>query len=323
MRNTKDLLFVEIYKKILESNNVLILTHVNPDGDCLGASKALSDFILSINKKCSILVSPEIPKIFTFLNINNSINILTNSVITNNFLSNKYDLYIMLDAQGLNRCNFFEDIDYRKLIIFDHHIKTDNLHNDNGEALIFIDEKASSTCEIIFEFFYALSIKINKQIANSLLTGILTDTNSFINQATNTKSIKIAEKLINSGADTSLINKNINKNLEIKTLKFLELVLDRVIVNKKLNIVCTYFTIEDLNKYNLLEDNIPSISGLLNCLYNYSFVMVIKEIKSGVLEFSLRTNKEVDLSKISSFFGGGGHKKAAGFKILGNINEIL
>lgn len=317
MRNIKDLLFVEVYKKILESNNILILTHINPDGDCLGASNALSYFLLSINKKCNILINPNIPKSFDFLGINNSINSIISMSST---LGNKYDLYIIIDANDLNRCSFFEEINNKKLVIFDHHIENKKVSDG---ALKIINEKASSTCEIIFDFFNSLSIEINKKMATSLLTGIITDTSNFINQATNTNSIKISEKLINLGADTYLIDQNINKNLNIKKLKFLELILKRIIVNKRLNIVSTYFTLKDLNNYGLEEDDVSGVSGLLNCLYNYNFVMVIKEIKPGILEFSLRTNKDVDLSKICSFFGGGGHKKAAGFRIPGKIEEIM
>jgi len=306
----RDLLYIEIYNKIQKASNILILTHINPDGDCLGASNALSIFINSINKKNSILVNIIIPENLKFLDINNAVY----------DYNDNYDLFIMLDANNIKRCGYNGTINDFDLIIFDHHKDLEGCYE---KALKIIDESSSSTCEIIFNFLTSLSIKIDKNMANSIMTGILTDTNNFINQATNKNAIKIAEKLIKFGANTSLINKNINKNNNINIIRFLEIVLERIKINKKLNIVSTYFTIDDLNKFNLNSNNIPSVVGLLNNLYNYNFVMVIKDMGKNELEFSLRTNTDIDLSKISSLFGGGGHKKAAGFKIKGNIKDLI
>lgn len=306
-----DVLYIEIYKKILESNNVLILTHTKPDGDCLGASRALSLFIDSIGKKNNILVTPKIPSNFSFLGIKNAIN---------NYNYKDYDLFIILDANTLDRCNFVEKIDKNRLIIIDHHAKNDLFDNS---VLNIIDDESSSTCEIIFNFLNALSIKINREIASSLLTGVLTDTNNFINQATNLNSIKISEKLISYGADTYLINKNINQNSNINIIKFLKIIISRIKVNRELNIASTYFSKDDLNDCNLIEDDIPDIANLLNNLYEYNFIMIIKQTKDNEMGFSLRTNKNIDLSKIAFLFNGGGHKKASGFKIKGNIKDLI
>lgn len=307
---TSELDYIKIYKRILEAKKILIFIHKNPDGDCIGAAAALSSFISGLNKTVNIFIKQGVPDNLKYLNINN---------VVNNFDEKEYNLFIMADVYLLSKCDVFKEVNYENIIIFDHH---NTCKSDMG-SIVVSDSKASSTCEIIYYFLSSIGHKITKDISISLLTGILTDTDSFNNQATNKNSINITKELLKLNADTDLIYKNLYKNQKIDSLKLFSLILSRIRKNDKLGIVWTYFTKDDLKIYELEEDDIFQISALLNEVYDCNFIMVIKQIEDNILRFSLRTNKEIDLSKICEYFGGGGHKKAAGFTINGKIEDII
>ena len=203
-------------------------------------------------------------------------------------------------------------------INIDHHVTNGN----HGEHNLVIDD-ASSTCEVLHHF---LDYKkaINKNIAACLLTGIITDTGGFQNMATTPLAVSIASRLMKKGVNINQITKFTLQQKPVNTLKLWGRALSRLKINKKDNVISTIITKKDLDDCNANEEALEGISNFLNEMdeAQNGVVMVLSERELGIIKGSLRTTNElIDVSKLAIILGGGGHKKAAGFSIDGNLKE--
>ena len=302
----------EILNLINTSSSILIITHVNPDGDTLGCASALKSFI---GNKADILVQIKdnfsFPNIYSFLpHLNNSLNFST--------LNKKYDLVIALDIASIDRIidsarKIFDEA--QNTIVIDHH-KT-----NNGFAKInYIRGGISSTGEVLYDLFDKLNIDITPEMAIGLYSAILTDTGCFKYESTTSHTFEIASKiskLVNTAeiADLCYTNKPKNlilfQNYLISNAKFC--------INDK--IAYTLITTDIIEKFSAKDEYTEGICETLRSISGVEIAFVLKETSSGV-KISIRT-KEIDATKITEKFKGGGHKRAAGCTIKEKINTAL
>ena len=158
-------------------------------------------------------------------------------------------------------------------------------------------------------------------MATALLTGIVTDTGNFAYQSTTKQSIETASRLLSIGADFEGISKANIYNKTINILKLWGIVMRRIVFNKDLKMVTTALFKKDLDDLNLNEEAGEGISNYLNNLSKKNrFSLLLKEYEIGKVKGSLRTTRDdIDVSTIAQKFGGGGHKKAAGFEVEGKL----
>jgi len=305
----------KILNKIKTSNKILLVTHENPDGDALASICLMIELLESLKKKYLAYCYDAPPFQFNFLpNIEK---------ITNNKIKiSDFNLIITLDCGSLSRTKLADEINNRSkdqfIIEFDHHIKT-----ENGSDLELRDSNASSTTEVIYDFLKINKIKINKNIANCILTGILTDTANFLYPSTSTKTVKIASEMLALGANLSQITENTLRNQSIESMKIWGKVMSRLKINKKYNFAFSVLTLSDIENSNVSEEELEGIAGFISNLHNVNGIMLLKEQKEGIIKGSLRTsNHNIDVSKLAQTLGGGGHAKASGFKIKGELREV-
>ena len=163
-----------------------------------------------------------------------------------------------------------------------------------------------------------------KNIADCILTGILTDTGNFLYSATSQKSINIASEMLLYGARFPRIVKNTLYNKSLPAMKVWGLALNNLKINKKYNFAFSVLTLAEIEKFSSdeSEDVFDSISGFLSNLYGVKGVLFLREEKGGKLKGSLRSaHPKVDVSKLASRLGGGGHAKASGFVLKGKIEK--
>jgi len=183
-------------------------------------------------------------------------------------------------------------------------------------------KEASSTSEIVYKFLNHFNFEINKNIATCLLTGILTDTGNFTNGATTVSALKIASDLLIRGARFNQITFSTSKNKSLAILKLWGRILSRLEEND-LGVVFTVITLKDLEESELDREALEGVANFLNNLAGLRIILVLKEEENGFIKGSLRSNDDVlDVSEIAKFLGGGGHKKAAGFTIKGQLVEV-
>lgn len=301
---------------INESSNILLVIHRHPDGDAIGSILSMTNYLLELNKQvvCFCIDAPS--ENFYYLenikDIKNNIEIIE---------KNNFDLCITLDCADMSMTKISEILKNKNfkfgLVNIDHHVTNNKFGNIN----IVID-KASSTSEVIYIIFKTLNIKINLSVATCLLTGILTDTNNFTNGGTTIKSIESASELLKIGANIKdIINANFF-NKSVKTLNLWGEALKRITYDEKLQIVVTAIFDDDIKNFNLTD--VDATEGISNYLNNLSkeikCSLVLKDNGNGKIRGSLRTTRDdIDVSNIALAFGGGGHKKAAGFEVDGKL----
>ena len=300
----------EILNLIKNSKNILIITHINPDGDTLGCASALKSYI---GKKADILIQIEdnfnFPSTYTFLPY-------LNSALTFSNLKDDYDLVIALDCASIDRIimparKIFDSCP--KTIVIDHH-KT----NKGYGKINYIKGGISSTAEVLYDFFEALNIDVTIEMAIGLYAGILTDTGCFKYESTTPHTFDIARKLALLSIDTSEIADLCYTNKP----KNMVLFQNHLIANAKfcLNDKIAYTLIpEDIQKkFNAKDEYTEGIAETLRSIANVEVAFVLKETNVGS-KASIRT-KEVDATAIVKKFNGGGHKRASGCTIKENIN---
>lgn len=307
----------QINEKLKNAKRVLIVIHKNPDGDTLGSGTAIFNYLNSLNIETKIFCSTTIGESVKFIPG------WENAKNNNELLNETYDTVVCVDSSDPNYAGVQEFIERIKNKIFiiniDHH-QTNKLYGD----LNMVDPKAPSTTEVIYWFFKWNGIKIYPDTATSLLAGLVTDTDNFTNSATTTTALMIAGELVRMGANLNRINNKVVKNKTVDSLKLWGTALARLEKHSEIDLAHTYLTQKDFIEYGVDEEVSEGISNFLNNLSEAKIALVLKETKDGKIKGSLRTTHDnVDVSKIAMAFGGGGHKKAAGFTIDGNVPEIL
>lgn len=299
----------EILNLIEDSSRVLIITHINPDGDTLGCASALKSFI---GQKADILIQIKdnfnFPNTYSFLPHINSAKNLSN-------LKDEYDLVVALDVASVDRiienarCIFNNA---KNTIVIDHH-KT----NSGFGKINYIKGGISSTGEVLFDLFEKLNIEVTPQMAIGLYSAILTDTGCFKYESTTQHTFLIASKLsklINTSEIADLCYTNKPKNL----ILFQNYLVSNAVFCLNDKIAYTLITKEIFEKFSAKDEYTEGICETLRSIAGVEIAFVLKESSSGI-KVSIRT-KEVDATLIAGKFNGGGHKRAAGCTIKEKIN---
>lgn len=309
------------YNKIKSAENILILTHLRPDGDALSSLGAMADLMEQLGKKHTCFCADKPEATFSFLP--HFEKIISGQ---DNLNFKEFDLIIVLDCGSLSRTGLEEEIRNKAagqfIIEFDHHPKVD----DYAQIEIKLPA-ATSTAEIIYRFLKANRIKIVKNMANCILTGILTDTSNFLHQSTSEEAITIASEMLVYGARFPTIMRHTWQNKSLSAMKLWGLALSGLVINEKYNLAFAVLPLTETDRFKNEEDVFDGISTFLGNLYGVKAVMLLRaEINPGgkkQIKGSLRSSHpEVDVSRLATLLGGGGHAKASGFIIEGELEKI-
>lgn len=304
------------YKLIREAENILLVTHYKPDGDALSSICAMIELMKSMEKKFFAYCYDNPPSQFDFLP---SIEDISSSREALNFKDR--DLIIILDCGEMSRTQLSSDLKNRnksqKVIEFDHHPKVEDFSDVELRY-----PKLSSTAEVIYNFFRSNHIKIKKNVANCILTGILTDTGNLLHDITTDKTIKIASKMLTYGARFPLILEGTWRNKSLEGMKVWGIAMSNLVINKKYNFAYTILTYKDIQECGATDEELEGISGFLSNLHGAKGLLFLREDTKGVIKGSLRgMHPDLNVSRLARVLGGGGHPKASGFRVDGNINE--
>lgn len=300
--------------KIKESKNILIISHIGPDGDTLGSMLALKQIILknASDKNIETLVIGKVPDIYSFLP-----GIKDCKTPRSIYLLKSYDVAITVDCASIDRLgDAFEHYKKAKCRInIDHHITNDNFADIN-----IILPHSSSTGEIIYEIADYFDVKIDFDMATNLYTAILTDTGGFRFENTGPKTFEIAAKLLKEGIKPDEIFKKCFESKPIQMVKLAAHAIDNAVFCENNKIAYTLISREMMKNFDATDDHLDGISEAMRQIDSVEVAMIFKETLKGTTKVSFRSNG-VDVCKIAEFFGGGGHKLAAGCTIEKNLND--
>lgn len=298
---------------IKSSKNILIISHINPDGDTLGSMCGLySEILDNYKKKCDMMSISKIPDVYSFLPHLNEV-----KNIEDYDKSREYDLVINVDVASLDRiCDAKTLFDKAKFRVnIDHH-KTNNAYGD----LNFINPDASSTGEVLFNCFSEMGWRVNLDAAICLYTAILTDTGSFRFDNTRPLTFDTAGKLVEIGVQPSDIYKKVYES-DSKTLVMFQahcISKAKFLDNDKIAYTIVYK--KDMEKFSAGDDCMEGLTEKLRAIVTTRIAFVAKEMKNGGTKVSMRS-KFADVAEICEVFGGGGHKFAAGCTIKAPVEE--
>ncbi|NLX61752.1 MAG: bifunctional oligoribonuclease/PAP phosphatase NrnA [Tissierellia bacterium] len=289
-------------------NNIYICSHIQPDGDSLGSIMALAMAIKKLKNKANINVIKvdDIPSVFDFLpNID---------IIKEQDLSQEVELFIALDSSDKERLGIGAEFlcKAKAVINIDHHITNENF----GDVNIVLPS-SGSTCEIVYKLIKYMGIEMDKDIATCLYTGINTDTGRFMYSNTTYETHIIAAELIKTGIDTSDINISIYQNRTIERTRLLLESLNQLELYEDGKIGLVVVTQDMLEKTGAGMEDTEGIISFVMDINTIEAACLLKEVSNKEIKVSLRSKKYVNVSKIATKFGGGGHVRAAGFTIIG------
>jgi bifunctional oligoribonuclease and PAP phosphatase NrnA len=304
---------------IKSSDNILILTHKNPDGDAVGSVLGLAQALESIEKKVVCFSKDIVPKVFEFLP--------EFSMIKNEITPAHYDLIILLDCAFFSRSGL-DDISevvsfYNNILIIDHHPQKEIECDERENCVSIIDSKASSTAVLVYNLLKILNINITKDIANCLLTGIFTDTGGFQHSNTDSQSLVAAGELMKKGSRVNKIAKNIFNSKNVSAIKLWGIALNRVKTNPQTNMAVSYVSKKDMADLGAKEEDLAGLINVINTVSDAKFSLLLTERENNKIRGSLRSEeyKGIDVSKIARSLGGGGHKLASGFELEGDLKN--
>lgn len=301
----------QIHQLLLSSQRILLIGHQRPDEDALGAILSFSLYLKSFGKEVKMYTADPAPLYLFFMP---GIDLVSHD---SNVFSDAWDVYVFLDCGSIGNTRVDEKWLVGKTIVnIDHHIS-----NIKYGQLNLINTTASSTCEIVYEYFKLIGIPVDRRIATCLLSGILGDTSGFIHSTTGTKTVMIASELIKTGVKIHQIFNFVVRNKTVGGLKLWGEVLSRLKVNDELGIAYTWIKDDDFRKFGAQADELDGLANFLNAIVDVGATAVFK-ISTNRIKASWRTKREdIDLSAFCANFGGGGHRKASGFSLPISVVE--
>lgn len=309
--------FNELYllakEKIINADNIAIITHINPDGDCIGSAAALRELILSFGKDASIYNENGCPASLGFIED-------CKSVCTCSAPDTKYDLVIWVDCGSLDRAGkvawVFNSCKY--MINIDHH-STNTMFAD----INIVDGKASATGLLIYDFFVACSAEITKHTAELLYMAIATDTGNFSYASTDKRTHMVAGELIEKGIDVSGISQKLFRATTYNRLKLMQLALGTLKMYCDGKVAVMNVTKAMFAETGTDSSDSEGFIGYARDIGGVEVAALLRDTTDGKLvKVSLRSNSYTDVSKIAEELGGGGHFYAAGFSMEGKIPDV-
>jgi phosphoesterase RecJ-like protein len=294
------MLYKKAFEWIKKAQDIVLISHINPDGDALGSVLAMYHVLKRMNKNVTAVnTTKALPKILDFLPGYSEIK---------SVMPEKFDLIISFDSGNFYRLGI-EDKKDAKIINIDHH-DSNTAYGD----LNIIEPRAVSSSVIAFEFFKRNSLPIPKESALCIYVGIVTDTGFFKYEDVNKNVFLTAAELVDLGVDPHYVGKMLNEREPLSKLKLAAKILDTLDVFLDGKVAVLRLTQKMLKDAGATVDQAENIANMARNMATVEVGILLREEPDGRTKVSLRSKNYVDVSKIAIDFGGGGHKRAAGFK---------
>lgn len=300
----------EILNEIKKAENIVVLTHETPDGDAIGSSLAVKLVLDRMGKQADVII-PEYPRMYNFLPEIDTIK--TESEIKN------YDLAISVDCAVIKRLaqkEYFENA--KKTIVIDHH-GSNNMYGD----INYVNPASPACCEVLAGMFQYYGIEIDKNIGTCIMTGIVTDTGGFRHQGINAETFEFTAELIRKGVNIPDIYKRTLRTMTKANFLLSQKVMQRMEILENGKVTFTYITSKDEEEANAEPGDHEGLVEIGRDIEGVEVSVFIRQKDyQDSYKVSLRSGDYVNVSDICLMFGGGGHPRAAGALLQGNIEQV-
>lgn len=304
---------MNLLKELKGCKTIGITGHTKPDGDCVGAVMSMYLYLKKAMPLATIVPMIETPGAeFNVISCIDEINTDFSTDI------DKFDAFIGLDCSTQDRygdaLGYFENA--QKTIVVDHHVS-----NDGFGDVSYIDPKASSTSELVFDLIEEKYLDI--EIAKALYIGIIHDTGVLQYSCTSPKTLRIVARLLEFGFDFSKI---IDETFYEKTRLQNEM-LGRALVESIMfadgRCIVSKIDKKIMEFYGATPHDFEGIVSQLRYTKGVEVAIFMYELEPLEYKVSLRSRGLVDVSKIAKFYNGGGHQRAAGCTVHGTFHDCV
>jgi phosphoesterase RecJ-like protein len=309
-----------IVNHLKQSRNVLITSHINPDGDAIGSLVAMGVALKACGIEATLFNQSPIPAVYRFLPGVERITRHLNS-------ENSFDTAIVLDCGGLDRVGDRAEIVSAVPVVIniDHHVT-----NSGFGDLKLIDAAACATSEIVYRVIKAMGLEIDRTMATSIYTGIVTDTGSFRFSNTNHAAFAICDEMVQKGVQPYNVAQHVYGTYSLGRIKLLNLALESIEISNNGTVSMMMLTRQMLDETGTHPEDADGLINYARRIEDVKLAAMIQEQENGchgqgdIKEYhvSLRSDGSVDVAAIAAGFGGGGHPSAAGFGIKTTLSDL-
>lgn len=289
------------------------MAHVNPDGDSIGCMLAIGSAMEQLQKTVVLLSPDGVTDTYRFLP--GSENIVQSIPDDSTF-----DLCIIVDCENLERVgSAFKYLSNCKSIMeVDHHPGA-----NRSDGVNVLDSDAASAGDIVYKLLKEAGVRITIDIAECLMTAIVTDTGSFKFSNVKPDTLRIAADLLEAGASTGIISQKVYDTRSLPSVKLLGIALGNIKTMSKGRVAWSYVSRENLSETGALDSDTEGIVNYTRSIKGVVVGMLFNEAPNNVTRVSFRARDGYDISQIARKFGGGGHKAASGATIEKPLNEAM
>lgn len=294
--------------RLRAADDILILSHKNPDGDTIGSALGLCLALRALGKNAAVLCSDPIPKMYEYLDIN--------------WYDGSYEpsFVVAVDVASIQlfgENNNVQEYVKRANLCIDHH------GSNSGYAYAtLLEPQAAAVCEILTDLIPDnLGVPLTPEIANCLYTGVATDTGCFRFTSTTAKTHLAAARLMEAGADAGRLNEILFEcrshsriEAEREALESLEYYFD-----DRCAMIC--LTRDQIVQTGVANAELEDLTSLPRSIEGVEVGLTLRQQPDGSFKISVRTSRDVDACSIARRLGGGGHNRAAGCEISGNLDN--
>ena len=301
----------QVIKAIKSYSAFLITSHINLEGDALGSELALASLLRKLGKTAYIVNSGKTPSNYSFLP--------GVEKISHRFSNRAHQAVFIIDCSDRGRAGRIAGlIDARKPVInIDHHIG-----NKNFGKINWVEPDASSTGEMIYRLFRFTRTKLDKKDALNIYTAILTDTGSFRHYSTTTKTLYICSRLLEFGIRPAEIYARIYENNSVQDAIYAAKIISRLSFAANNKIAWIKIKRAEFEEIKGKPELLDKILDFAKSIKTVKVVLIFCQVDNRFIKLSLRSKSPIDVQKIASSFGGGGHRLASGCTIEGNIKDV-
>ena len=303
---------MNIIEEIGHAKVIGITGHIRPDGDCIGSTLGLYNYLKLNMPQLDVDIYLEKPlEEFSYL-------AGINDIKTEPDVNKKYDVFVVLDCSSIDRIEPFISCynNSKKTICIDHHVSNSDFANVN-----LVEPNSSSACEVLYTTFD--EDKVDKNVAECIYTGIVHDTGVFKYSCTSARTMTIAGKMMEKGIDYSdIIDNSFYKKSYIQNQILGRALLESVLFYDG-KCIFSSVTKHEMEFYGVTGKELGGIVEQLRLTDGVEVAIFLYETGDGEYKVSMRSKKVIDVSSIAVHFGGGGHIRAAGFTASGTVYDIV
>lgn len=311
-------------EEIDSANDIVIVSHISPDGDAIGSSLAFANFLGTLDKRVKVIVPTAYPDYFGWMSGAKDILVYAEEKEKADEIIKKTELIIALDFNVLKRIGDMAfcvaDAPARKVLV-DHHIDPGSFAD-----IVISYPEMTSTAEMVFRLICRMGYftDMTKECAECIFVGLMTDTGSFSFNSNQSEIYSIVSELIKKGVDKDEIHRRVYDNYSESRFRLMGYMLtNKMKIYPEYGAALMCLTKEELDRYNYKPGDAEGFVNMPLSIKGIIFTALFKEDEEKI-RMSFRSQGDVPVNEFAAeYFTGGGHKNAAGGQLYVSMDEAV